>query len=129
MKQLRNILLLFSMAMFFSLSHAASEEQLSAIKQLGGANGIALNCGYIGETRRMKRALVTILPKIRILGEAFDQSTNDSFLGMIRTGDPCPAESQLSREVDAGIEHLEALFLAPQPPHGSQPTLFNKQQQ
>lgn len=126
MKQLRNIILLLSLTMVTPLSQAASEAQLGAIKQLGSANGVALNCGYIDETRRMKRALVAILPKLRILGEAFDHSTNDSFLEMIRTKHPCPTEAQLSSEVDAGIEQLEMLFLAPQPPHLPQPTLFDK---
>lgn len=90
--------------------HAVDESQFDAVKAVGNLNGIALNCGYIDETRRMKRSIVITVPKIRVIGEAFEQSTNDSFLAMITAKNPCPSEHTLSLKVDQAIQGLEQAF-------------------
>ncbi len=103
------LLLLFSLT-HSPLSIAVSEQQFEAVNRLGALNGIALNCRMIEQTRKMKHALVDTVPKLRVIGEAFDQSTNRSFLSMIKANEPCPAEPLLNRQVDHGIEELRQQF-------------------
>ena len=95
----------------FSLSAlAVTEAQWDAIRNLGRLNGIALHCEYLGETRRMKQALVEALPKRRELGLAFDEVTNDSFVRFIDEGFGCPPSADFSNRVDIAIEALKAAF-------------------
>ncbi len=86
------------------------ERQFGAIKKLGQLNGVALNCRFINETRRMKKALVLTLPKRRQYGEAFDSETNASFLRLIETKANCPMEAAFSRQVDDAILLLDSVF-------------------
>lgn len=108
---MKKIYLIPILALLTTPAYAVSEIQLERVKQLGELNGIALNCGYIDETRRMKRSLVSTVPKIRVIGLAFDESTNSSFLSIIKSGATCPTEKSLSQRVDSGIEQLEKEFL------------------
>ncbi len=85
-------------------------EQLDAVKKLGELNGMALNCHYLIETRRMKKTLVLTLPKRRQYGELFDSSTNSAFLKIIENRTSCPEEGAFSEQVDAAILKLEAAF-------------------
>ncbi|TVO78742.1 hypothetical protein [Sedimenticola selenatireducens] len=87
-----------------------TEQQYSAIKKLGELNGIALNCRFLAETQRMKKALVLALPKRRQFGEVFDAETNTAFLSFIENRSVCPKEAMLSAEVDAAIVKLDAAF-------------------
>lgn len=87
-----------------------TEQQYSAIKKMGELNGVALNCRYLAETQRMKKALVLALPKRRQFGEVFDTETNTSFLSFIEQKKTCPEESALSTEVDAAILKLDSAF-------------------
>lgn len=86
------------------------DEQLGAVRALGELNGMALNCHYIDETRRMKKALVLALPKRRQYGELFDTTTNSAFLKIVETRAECPDEAAFSQQVDAAILKLEAAF-------------------
>ncbi len=94
---------------------ALNDTQFDAVKGLGKLNGIALNCQYLDETRRMKRAVVETVPKLRVIGEAFDQSTNQAFLQMIHDRTPCPSERTLSEQVDNGIITLQQQFIVTPP--------------
>ncbi len=93
---------------------AITDTQFDAVKRLGALNGEALNCGYIDETRRMKRSLVTAVPKIRIIGKAFDDATNEAFLAMVSEKRPCPSERNLSERVDREVELLQQQFEQPE---------------
>ncbi|WP_275099127.1 hypothetical protein [Sedimenticola hydrogenitrophicus] len=86
------------------------DKQFNAIQQLGGLNGVALNCRFLSETQRMKKALVLALPKRRQYGEAFDQETNTAFLKFIETKASCPVEADFSKQVDAAILVLDSVF-------------------
>lgn len=90
--------------------HAINDTQYNDIKALGALNGIALQCKYLQETRRMKKALVTILPKRRQLGQVFDDATNESFLAFIQQDSTCPDATEFERRVDAAIQTLENSF-------------------
>ncbi len=108
-------LLILALTIFVSTpvlagSQVLTEAQYSAIQKLGQLNGIALNCGYLAETQRMKKSLVMALPKVRQFGEAFDIETNKAFLKFIEERSICPEEKQLSVEVDTAIIELDAVF-------------------
>ncbi|RLW57751.1 MAG: hypothetical protein B6D70_14425, partial [gamma proteobacterium symbiont of Stewartia floridana] len=70
---------------------AASDDQLAAIRALGSLNGVALHCGRLDQTQRIKQVLVRTLPKQRQLGELFDYQTNKSFMAFINDGRVCPS--------------------------------------
>ena len=91
-------------------SPAADSEQLAVIKQLGQLNGIALHCKALPETQRMKRALVSNLPKRRHLGELFDTETNSSFMQFISKKEQCPSPQELHQKIDAAIQELEKVY-------------------
>lgn len=84
--------------------------QLAAVQKLGELNGMALNCHYLIETRRMKKTLVLTLPKRRQYGELFDSTTNTAFLKILENRTGCPEEGVFSEQVDAAILELEAAF-------------------
>ena len=89
---------------------AISDLQYQAISQLGQLNGVALQCGYIGQTRAIKAALVSALPKRRALGQAFDDQTNRAFLAFIEEQRGCPAPAEFAERVTRGIRTLEQAF-------------------
>ncbi len=79
------VIFILSGILMFSAFHvgAATEAQLSSIKRVGQLNGVALQCKYLNDVRRMKLSLVAVLPKRRQLGQVFDDATNESFLSFI----------------------------------------------
>ena len=87
-----------------------TEQQRQTIRKLGELNGIALQCDYLAETQRMKKALIASLPKRRGLGQLFDDTTHESFLGFIQQGKPCPEEDMFLGRVDQAIKNLEQAF-------------------
>ncbi|MCP4277679.1 MAG: hypothetical protein GY779_15135 [Gammaproteobacteria bacterium] len=104
-----------TMVLIFSAYQAvaATDEQLNSIKRMGELNGVALHCEFLGETRRMKQALVTAMPKRRQLGQSFDDVTNTSFLSFIQAKSECPGEQQFIQEVTAAIAGLNQAFSKP----------------
>lgn len=92
---------------------AAEDLRYAAIERLGELNGVALQCRYTEQVRRMKSAVVLHAPKERSFGLAFDQATNRSFLSFIRQNGVCPAEESLARDVGHQIEAIRAAFGAP----------------
>ncbi len=95
-----------------SQGFAADDQRLAAIKRLGELNGIALNCGALPETQRMKQALVLGLPKQKQLGELFDHETNKSFMDFHERRAECPATTELSQLVERAIRELEQVTAA-----------------
>lgn len=96
--------------MFSAGLQAATDEQISAIEELGRLNGIALQCKYLDQTRNIKRALVAALPKQRSLGHIFENATNSSFLVFIESSADCPGVDNLMDRVDTGIRTLYNVF-------------------
>jgi len=94
---------------------AASDEdpQYAAVKGLGQLNGVALQCGYIDQVRRMKAAVVASAPKDRSFGLAFDTATNEAFLAFIKDDETCPVPGELERRVGHQIDTMKAAFAAP----------------
>ncbi len=98
------------LVIFQSSAWAANEDQLAAISRAGELNGIALQCKFLEQTQRLKRALVLNLPKERKLGEWFDVNTNMSFMEFISSKSVCPDEQSFKSQVDASIKQVESAF-------------------
>ncbi len=92
---------------------AATEAQLNSIKRVGQLNGVALQCKYLNDARRMKLSLVAVLPKRRQLGQVFDDATNESFLSFIQNRSVCPEADQFTLQVDAAVADLNQVFVKP----------------
>ncbi|MCU7810481.1 MAG: hypothetical protein KZQ77_04495, partial [Candidatus Thiodiazotropha sp. (ex Notomyrtea botanica)] len=65
------------------------------------------------ETQRIKRALVSVLPKRRQLGELFDHQTNQSFMAFMKDSASCPSPQTLAQEVDESLRKLESVYSTP----------------
>ncbi len=93
----------------------ASDEdpRYAAVKGLGELNGVALQCKYVDQVRRMKSAVVANAPKERSFGLAFDQATNDAFLAFISNGEGCPTHATLERRVGHQIDAMREAFARP----------------
>ena len=85
-------------------------KQLDAIKIMGQLYGTALPCNYIQQTREIKTAMVTALPKKRYLGQAFEEATNEAFLQFHKDGAKCPSEDALQHKIDTAIDTLNNAF-------------------
>ncbi len=91
-------------------SQAVDDAQYQSIVRLGELNGIAMQCKFFGETRRMKKAMIASLPKRRALGEAFDEVTNQTYLAFIKNNARCPDANRFSQQVDEAIAVLRKRF-------------------
>ncbi len=89
---------------------AASESQISSIKVLGTLNGVALSCQRLEQTQLMKQAVVASLPKLRVLGDLFDQASHDAFLAFSAEGQLCPMKSEFKAQVGDAIGVLKSNF-------------------
>lgn len=94
---------------------AAETEQYDVVRQVGQLNGLALNCRYFTEVKRIKKALVKALPKKRDFGKVFEDATNDAFLAFIESGKSCPSAEEFAAQVDDGIELLNKTFTSDKP--------------
>lgn len=93
---------------------ALDDPRYAAIDALGELNGIALQCKYIKQVRRMKFAVVLNAPKERSFGLAFDQAANRSFLRFIEQQQPCPNADNFARRVGHQIDTVREVFKAAQ---------------
>ena len=87
--------------------------QVDAVWALGELNGVALQCKYIDQVRRMKAAVVANAPKERVFGLAFDEATNKAFLAFSRKGGPCPGYGGFESQVGERIEVVQKAFATP----------------
>ncbi|WP_127478178.1 hypothetical protein [Sulfurivermis fontis] len=94
---------------------AFSPVQHETVIRLGELNGVALQCGYNADMRRMKQALVDTVPKVSQLGELFEQETRKSFLRMVEKRQPCPNPAPFRSEVDGAISALHRAFAGTRP--------------
>jgi hypothetical protein len=104
------------LALVLSVSAIAAGEEdprYAAVKGLGQLNGVALQCKYIDQVRRMKAAVVASAPKDRSFGLAFDTATNEAFLAFIQDDAACPAHAELERRIGHQIDAMRAAFSVP----------------
>ena len=109
MKRLAAALLL---ALLSAVVAAQPDPRFEAVRGLGSLNGVALACGYLDQTRRMKQALVDHLPRERAYGLAFDESTDQSFRGFLGRHGTCPGKAGFAGDVDGALETLGRTFAA-----------------
>lgn len=104
-----------AIALLMTVCHVGAEPdpRYDTVKALGSLNGVALNCKYLDQVRRMKSAVVESAPKERSFGLAFDEATNSAFLSMIDERRPCPSPAGFERTVDDGIEAMRKAFTSP----------------
>ncbi len=102
--------ILISISFSAFAAQAASDSQLESIADLGRLNGVALQCRYTTQMQQIKQALVLNLPKQRVLGEWFENKTNDSFMAFMTTNASCPSATEFMQQVNAAIITLESEF-------------------
>ena len=104
------LLSLLTLVSLARVGHADTDPRYRAIKDLGALNGVALQCRYIDQVRRMKQAVVANAPKERSFGLAFDESTNRAFLAFTAEQAACPSGESFARQVGHQIDEVEAVF-------------------
>lgn len=108
--------MLFAWSVTATAQAADQDPRYAAVADLGALNGVALQCKYIDQVRRMKGAVVIHAPKERSFGLAFDQATNDAFLAFARNGEACPTHEGLARQVGHQIDRLAEVFASREAP-------------
>lgn len=82
----------------------------SAITALGHLNGIALACGQMALSTRLRDILINEAPKERDIGEIFEQATHATFLTQGKENASCPNSKSLAERIDtARATMLDAL--------------------
>ena len=89
---------------------AQEDPRYHAVAELGALNGIALQCRYLDEMRRMKAAVVASAPKERSFGLAVDQATEAAYLAGLTERRPCPGPAGFAQRVDAAIATMAGSF-------------------
>ena len=102
-----SLMLLLAAPAVHSADDAARHQ---AVADLGRLNGVALNCRYLDQVRIMKAAVVDNAPKQRSYGLMFDEATNEAFLDMIQSAQPCPGPAGFSEQVQSAVMELQRIF-------------------
>ncbi len=92
---------------------AISDSQSQSILRLGELNGIALKCQYLKQARHIKLSLAQSLPKLRGLGEMYEEETNRSFLEFIKSNKACPGEATIEDMIQKAIANMRQQFQQP----------------
>ena len=111
MKTIFNTVTFLSVIFWAASTQAVTDSQQQAISDIGRLNGIALQCRYIDQVRKIKMALVESLPKQRMLGEWFEQSTSTSFMLFMEKDMVCPVAQSFHQEVDEAIKKIKSEFI------------------
>lgn len=90
-----------------------SDSQTQSILRLGELNGIALKCQYLKQARHIKLSLAQSLPKLRGLGEMYEEETNRSFLEFIKSNKACPGEATIEDMIQKAIANMQYHFQQP----------------
>ncbi|PKM45602.1 MAG: hypothetical protein CVV05_04900 [Gammaproteobacteria bacterium HGW-Gammaproteobacteria-1] len=102
-------------ALLTATAEAFTPTQHEAVIRLGKLNGVALQCGYTADMRRLKHALVEAVPKVSQLGELYEEATRKSFMEMVQKNLPCPQSAPYAAEVDGAISALYRVFAPDKP--------------
>lgn len=93
-----------------SLADTLDKAGLAAVEELGRLNGIALNCRYFDQVKRIKQMLIDNLPKRRELGQVFEEKTDASFKEFIQSGAACPSPAAFAGDVGKAGDELARVF-------------------
>lgn len=75
---------------------ADADAGLLAIKALGSVNGQALACSEARLAARAKQLMLAHAPKTQRFGSAYEEATQDAFLGQTRSVSACPDATRLT---------------------------------
>lgn len=89
-------------------AQAQTDAGLHAISELGALNGQALACQELTGAQRAKRLMLAHAPKTQRYGNAFEDSTQKSFLAQTHGQTTCPDAAALSAQLDAIALTLQA---------------------
>jgi len=106
------VAVLVTLALASTVGAADQDPRYAAVAALGELNGVALQCKYLDQVRRMKAAVVMHAPKERSFGLAFDEATNEAFLAFARQGGACPVHDEMERQVGHRIDRMAEAFNA-----------------
>jgi hypothetical protein len=87
----------------------AADAGSEAVEALGRLNGVALACQQPALVARARNAIVTVAPKTRGYGEAFENATNASYLEQGK-GAACPDAATLASNISAAEQRLKSAF-------------------
>ena len=90
-------------------STLATDDGTAAVEAIGRLNGIALACQQPALVARARNAVITIAPKTRGYGEAFENATNAAYLEQGK-GATCPDAASLASNMAAAEKRLQASF-------------------
>lgn len=110
MRPIKLLALVLSSLLLATEAAAFSPVQHETVSRLGELNGVALQCGYGADMRRMKKMLIDTVPKVSQLGELFEQATQKSFLHMVEKGVACPNLAPFRSQVDDAITALQRAY-------------------
>lgn len=88
----------------------ASDPGLEEVQQLGTLNGRALACEQMENVSHIKQVMVSLAPKTRSYGAAFEQHTNEAFLQRSNELHACDDAPLTALQVDSLATRLQALF-------------------
>ena len=90
----------------------AAEAALSAIRDLGTVNGRALACAETDIATRAKKLMLAHAPKTQTYGDAYQNATQQAYLGQTQSGGACADAQTLSAALDALAQRLDAALPA-----------------
>jgi len=100
----------FLLSLLLPVSAAEHDARLQAIARMGQLNGIALQCRYLDQMRRIKQVLIKNLPKERALGEWFEKTTQDAFMDFMQNDRACPGLIEFENDLDRASRQIEEVF-------------------
>lgn len=86
---------------------ADSTQVGDSMKRMGQLNGVALACGQMALSQRIKDVLLTDAPKSRLMGEQFEEATNAAFLAQGAAGQVCPEARTLAEQINQEKQRLQ----------------------
>lgn len=105
------LVVLLGLSTFVSVAHAANKG-LEEVQALGHLNGQALACSQKENISRIKAVMISLSPRSRQYGAAFEQITHESFL--VRSGEQeaCGDAPVIALQVESLATSLRAMFPA-----------------
>lgn len=85
---------------------------VAEVRELGRLNGLALACSQTESAGRIKNILIQYAPKTRRYGEAFEESTQQSFLAQGVKPEPCREGAAYAVEAEVLGRRLQAAIPA-----------------
>lgn len=117
MKSLLPLLCALMLA-FPAAAEDSTAKGVAEIAELGRLNGNALACAENAAAARIKALMIAHAPKVRNVGSAFEEETNQAFLAQSKDPSGCQSGAILILQAEDVAKRLQAAFPA-QTPVGS----------